>query len=82
MTQEKEMSFLNHLEELRWHLVRSIVAIFVIAIVLFTFQEYVYNEFLLAHIDSNFITYRLFCDLFSVIGIESNFCSLDYPNTL
>ncbi len=51
MTQEKEMSFLNHLEELRWHLVRSIVAIFVIAIVLFTFQEYVYNEFLLAHID-------------------------------
>ena len=50
MTQEKEMSFLNHLEELRWHLVRSIVAIFVIAIVLFTFQEYVYNEFLLAHI--------------------------------
>jgi len=82
MTQEKEMSFLNHLEELRWHLVRSIVAIFVIAIVLFTFQEYVYNEFLLAHIDPNFVTYRLFCDLFSVIGIESNFCSLDYPNTL
>jgi len=82
MTQEKEMSFLNHLEELRWHLVRSIVAIFVIAIVLFTFQEYVYNEFLLAHIDPNFVTYRLFCDLFSIIGIESNFCSLDYPNTL
>ena len=82
MTQEKEMSFLNHLEELRWHLVRSIVAIFVIAIVLFTFQEYVYNEFLLAHIDPNFFTYRLFCDFFSVIGIESNFCSLDYPNTL
>jgi len=82
MTQEKEMSFLNHLEELRWHLVRSIVAIFVIAIVLFTFQEYVYNEFLLAHIDPNFVTYRLFCDFFSVIGVESNFCSLDYPNTL
>ena len=82
MTQEKEMSFLNHLEELRWHLVRSIVAIFVIAIVLFTFQEYVYNEFLLAHIDPNFVTYRLFCDFFSVIGIESNFCNLDYPNTL
>ena len=41
-----------------------------------------YNEFLLAHIDPNFVTYRLFCDLFSIIGIESNFCSLDYPNTL
>ena len=43
--QEKEMSFLSHLEELRWHLVRSFVAILIVAIVLFTFQEYVYNEF-------------------------------------
>ena len=55
MTQEKEMSFLDHLEELRWHLVRSVAAIFVISIVLFSIQEYVYNEFLLAHIDPNFI---------------------------
>ncbi len=82
MNQEKEMSFLAHLEELRWHIVRSVVAIFVIAIILFSFQEYVYNEFLLAHIDPNFITYRWFCDFFSFFGFESNFCSLDYPNTL
>lgn len=82
MTQEKEMSFLAHLEELRWHLVRSIVAIFVIAIFLFSIQEYVYDTFLLAHIDPDFITYRLFCDFFSFFGVESNFCALDYPNTL
>ncbi len=82
MTQEKDMSFLAHLEELRWHLVRSIIAIFVVAIFLFSIQEYVYNEFLLAHIDPQFITYRLFCDFFSLFGFESNFCSLDYPNTL
>ena len=82
MTQEKEMSFLDHLEELRWHLVRSVAAIFIISIVLFSFQEYVYNEFLLAHIDPNFITYRLFCDFFTFLGMESNFCTLNYPNTL
>ena len=82
MTQEKEMSFLNHLEELRWHLVRSFASIFIIGIGLFSVQEFVYNEFLLAHIDPNFITYRLFCDFFSFFGVESNFCSLDYPNTL
>lgn len=82
MTQEKEMSFLNHLEELRWHLVRSISAIFIIGIGLFTIQEFVYNKFLLAHIDPNFITYRLFCDFFSFFGVDSNFCSLDYPETL
>ena len=82
MTQEKEMSFLNHLEELRWHLVRSISAIFIIGIGLFTIQEFVYNKFLLAHIDPNFITDRLFCDFFSFFGVDSNFCSLDYPKTL
>ncbi|MDB2336767.1 twin-arginine translocase subunit TatC [Flavobacteriaceae bacterium] len=82
MTQEKEMSFLNHLEELRWHLVRSIASIFIIGIGLFSVQEFVYNQFLLAHIDPNFITYRLFCDFFSFFGVDSNFCTLDYPNTL
>ena len=55
MAQEKEMSFLAHLEELRWHLVRSIAAIFIIAIGLFSIQEYVYNEFLLAHINPDFL---------------------------
>ncbi|MBL4604564.1 MAG: twin-arginine translocase subunit TatC, partial [Flavobacteriaceae bacterium] len=61
---QNEMSFLAHLEELRWHLVRSAISIFVVAIVLFYFQKYVYDEFLLAHINPNFITYQLFCDFF------------------
>ena len=30
MGEEKEMSFLAHLEELRWHLVRSVVAILIV----------------------------------------------------
>lgn len=80
--QEKEMSFLSHLEELRWHLVRSFVAILIVAIVLFTFQEYVYNEFLIAHINPNFITYQLFCDFFTFFGADSYFCSLQFPETL
>ncbi len=37
--QQKEMSFLGHLEELRWHLVRSASAIFILAIVFFIFQR-------------------------------------------
>mgnify|MGYP000383274539 FL=1 len=64
--QQKEMSFLGHLEELRWHLVRSASAIFILAIVFFVFAEYVYNHFLLAHIKPDFITYRVFCDFFWV----------------
>ena len=82
MAAEKEMSFLGHLEELRWHLVRSAIAILVFAIVLFTFQTQVYEEFLLGHLDSNFITYQLFCDLFTLFNMESDFCNVELPNTL
>ena len=46
---KNEMSFLGHLEELRWHLVRSAAAIFIIGILLFVFQKEVFNHFLLAH---------------------------------
>jgi sec-independent protein translocase protein TatC len=78
MTQQKEMSFLAHLEELRWHLVRSVAAIFIIAIGLFSIQEYVYDEFLLAHIKPDFITYQLFCDFFNLFGMDSDFCSVNF----
>jgi len=80
MTQQKEMSFLSHLEELRWHLVRSAVAIFLLGIVFFAFAEAVYNNFLLAHIQSDFITYQLFCDFFTFFDIESDFCSINFSD--
>lgn len=79
--QEKEMSFLGHLEELRWHLVRSTAAIFIIAIVIFTFQKEVYEHFLLAHLQSDFVTYRFFCDFFQVLHLESAFCNVSFSDT-
>jgi len=79
---QKEMSFLAHLEELRWHLVRSFCSIFVIAIVLFTYSKFVYEEFLLAHQKGDFITYRVFCKVFSFLGMEdSTFCNVTFENT-
>ena len=62
MAKQREMSFLAHLEELRWHLVRSAASIFLLGLLFFIFAEEVYNNFLLAHIQPNFITYQLFCD--------------------
>ena len=79
---EKEMSFLGHLEELRWHLIRSATAIFIIAIVLFVFQKQVYEEFLLAHRKPDFITYQLFCDFFQLFGVESGFCNVQFKDSL
>jgi sec-independent protein translocase protein TatC len=77
---QKEMSFLGHLEELRWHLVRSFLAIFILAFVFFIFAKEVYDNFLLAHIQPDFITYRLFCDFFSYLGMDSAFCSINFSD--
>ena len=58
---EKEMSFLDHVEELRWHLVRSTVVVFIFAIGAFIMKDFVFNTILFAPKDANFITYRFFC---------------------
>lgn len=83
MSEEKnQMSFLSHLEELRWHLVRSTAAIFIFGIILFVFKKEVYDGFLLAHLDTNFVTYTWFCDVFTSIGIDSDFCGVSFPQKL
>ncbi|WP_152286474.1 twin-arginine translocase subunit TatC [Flavicella marina] len=83
MSEEKnQMSFLSHLEELRWHLVRSTASIFIFGIVLFVFKTEVYDHFLLAHLDSNFVTYQWFCNAFQTIGIDSDFCGVSFPQKL
>ncbi|CAM1333116.1 twin-arginine translocase subunit TatC [Tenacibaculum aestuariivivum] len=79
---DKEMSFLGHLEELRWHLVRSFSAIFIIAILIFINIDFVFNEILLAHLKPDFATYEFFCNVFTAIGIDSNFCNISLKQTL
>lgn len=79
-TKQKEMSFLGHLEELRWHLVRSAAAIIILAIAFFVYSEQVYDYFLLAHIQSDFITYQVFCDFFNFFGLDSDFCHVTFSD--
>jgi len=80
--QEKEMSFLDHLEVLRWHLIRSAAAIFTTGIVAFVYQKEVYEYFLLAHLKSNFPSYAWLCKLSSLFNIDSGFCNVNYPMVL
>lgn len=82
MAQEKEMSFLDHLEELRWHIIRSITAIFSVAILVFVFVKLIFDEILLAHLKPDFVTYRFFCKVFSYIGIDSSFCNIKFSQEL
>jgi sec-independent protein translocase protein TatC len=55
------MSFWSHLEELRGHLVRSAIAIFLMAIVAFIAKDIVFDYIILAPKEPYFITNRLFC---------------------
>ncbi|MDZ7742045.1 MAG: twin-arginine translocase subunit TatC [Bacteroidota bacterium] len=59
--EEKEMSFWEHLEELRWHLVRSIIAIVILAVVAFLNRNIIFDQIILAPKDSTFVTNRILC---------------------
>jgi sec-independent protein translocase protein TatC len=66
---ENEMSFLEHLEVLRWHLIRALLAILIVAIVAFVFKDIVFNQIILAPKLPEFITNRLLCDFGRSINI-------------
>ncbi|MGV3460186.1 MAG: twin-arginine translocase subunit TatC [Flavobacterium sp.] len=78
-SQAKEMSFLDHLEELRWLLVRSTIAILVGAAVAFTFSKWIFDNIVFAPKNSNFITYRFFCDLANRYDLDKSFCVTKIP---
>ncbi|MCS6822075.1 MAG: twin-arginine translocase subunit TatC [Microscillaceae bacterium] len=59
----KEMSFLEHLEELRWHLIRSAIAVGVATIIAFAFPRLIFHHIILGPSRADFITYRFFCNL-------------------
>ncbi len=60
---DKEMSFLQHLEELRWHIIRSVLAIVFFMIIAFIFKNILFNKIILGPKSPEFITNRLLCQL-------------------
>jgi len=56
-----EMSFIDHLEELRKHIVRSAAAILIMAAVIFIYRDWIMDNVITGPIDPNFISYRAFC---------------------
>lgn len=68
---QDEMSFLEHLEELRWHIVRSVLAIFIIAIVAFIYNEVIFDTIILGPKHPEFLTNRLLCQLGERLNINA-----------
>lgn len=69
-----EMSFLDHLEVLRWHLVRSAIAIVVLASYFFIEKELIFDKIILAPKYTNFITYRVMCRLDDLVNAGGALC--------
>jgi sec-independent protein translocase protein TatC len=61
--QKKEMSFFDHLEELRWVLVRSAAAIVIAACAAFFGYKYLFDAILLGPKSPDFFTNRMMCSL-------------------
>ncbi len=64
----KEMSFVDHLEELRWHIIRAVGSIVVFAAIAFMAKEFVFHDIILGPSRTDFISYRLMCELGQKIG--------------
>jgi len=79
LQEEKEMSFLDHLEELRWHIVRAVIAILAGAIIAFIFDEILFDVIIFGPKDPNFITYRVFCKIGHWVGLSDQMCMSEIP---
>ncbi|MFT5336185.1 MAG: sec-independent protein translocase protein TatC [Sphingobacteriales bacterium] len=82
MSEEQEMSFLDHLEQLRWTLVRSVIGIASVAILAFFAKSFIFDVILLGPKSGNFWTYRMFCELSKLLGMGEAFCVTDLEFSL
>ena len=69
-----EMSFIDHLEDLRWHVIRSVIAILIGAIAVFIYSDFVVNNILFAPTHADFISSRWLCSVGHYIGIGNTLC--------
>jgi sec-independent protein translocase protein TatC len=69
-----EMTFFDHIEELRWHLVRSIVAWLIAAIAIFVYIDWIYDNIILAPANEKFVTYGALCNFGHWLHLGDSFC--------
>lgn len=78
-SEEKEMSFLDHLEELRWHVIRSLIAIVVFMIVAFIEMPWLFQHVVFAPARVDFPTFKWLCQLGHLVGSDDALCVKEIP---
>ncbi|MCB9224717.1 MAG: twin-arginine translocase subunit TatC [Crocinitomicaceae bacterium] len=75
--QEENMSFLGHLEELRWRLIRAVIAILIFAVVIFIYTEWITENIFLELANPDFPIFRFFC---WSVGLCANEIRIDWQS--
>jgi sec-independent protein translocase protein TatC len=79
--EEKEMSFLDHLEELRWHLMRGFAVIFILMIAAFIAKDLIFHTILFGPSRPDFWSYQQLCRLADILNSPA-LCISELPFTL
>lgn len=74
-----EMSFLDHLEELRWHLIRATLAVVIAGGVAFLLKGFIFDVLLFGPSKGDFFSYDMLCRISNYIGIDGGFCFEEMP---
>lgn len=72
--EQTEMTFFDHIEELRWHIIRSVIVWLIAAIVIFIYIDWVYDNIILAPTFPKFFTYGALCNLGHWLHLGDSFC--------
>lgn len=67
---QQEMSFVDHLEELRWHIIRALASILIFGTVAFLAKTFVFHDIILAPSRPDFLSYRIMCEVGESIGSD------------
>lgn len=73
---EAEMSFWEHLEELRWHIIRILIVLTIASSVAFLYPEIVYDKIILGPKNPDFITYKILCHFSQKFNLDDSFCHM------
>lgn len=78
-TFESEMSFFDHLEVLRWHLIRSVIAIVIFTVLAWAYYDFIFDTIIMGPKDPNFWTYRMMCSIGERFNLGPDFCVKEIP---
>jgi sec-independent protein translocase protein TatC len=71
---KEEMSFIDHLDALRGHLIRALIAIVIGAIVVAVYNEYIVKKIVLGPTKKDFYTYTALCNAGHSFGLGDKLC--------